>query len=82
MTEAEAWKIISAMIGIHNSFYDFLLKKNRIDKVVSLVDQLVKYNEQCGIKNEEEEIMAEAKQSERQKDLDLPAIESFKSVFQ
>jgi len=82
MTESEAWKIISAMIEIHNGFYDFLLKKNRIDKVVSLVDQLVKYNEQCGTKNEEEEIMAEAKQSERQKDLDLPAIESFKSVFQ
>ena len=82
MTESEAWKIISAMIEIHNGFYDFLLKENAVDKVVSLVNQLVKYNEQYGTKNKEKEIMAEAKQSERQKDLDLPALESFKGIFQ
>ncbi|MEA3372186.1 MAG: hypothetical protein U9Q62_00720 [Campylobacterota bacterium] len=79
MTEAEARKIIGAMIGIHNSFYDILLKENRVEKVVSLVDQLVKYNEQCETKNKEEKIMAEAKQFERQRDLDLSAIES---IFQ
>ena len=63
MTEAEAWKTVNSMIGIHNSFYDFLLKENTVDKVINLINRLVKYNEQCGIKNKEEEIRAEAKQS-------------------
>jgi len=82
MTESEAWKIISAMIGIHNGFYEFLLKENRVDSVLSLVDKLVKYNEQCGTKNKEEEVKSEAKQSERQMDLDLLAIESYKGILQ
>lgn len=42
MSEDEARKLTDEMIEIHDNFYNFLLKESRTDKVISLVNSLVK----------------------------------------
>jgi len=40
MSEAEARKIINAMVEIHKNFYIFLVKESTTDKVINLTNQL------------------------------------------
>lgn len=61
MTEAEAWKLMNAMIKIHNSFYNFLHKETKEGEVYHIIDQLVNHSNQCTQENNEQELNAEAK---------------------
>lgn len=60
MTEVEAWKLMNAMIKIHNSFYHFLHKETKEGDVYHIIDQLVNHCNQCTQENKEQELNAEA----------------------
>lgn len=76
MSESEAWKLMNAMIEIHNGFYKFLCKENSEDTICSVVDQLVNYCNDCGHKNKRLEAKAETKQMDSPEDLDIIALHS------
>ncbi len=76
MTESEAWKLMSGMIEIHNSFYNFLFKENKEGDLIHIVDQLVNYRNQCGQENKGPKVKAETKQIESLEDLDVISLHS------
>lgn len=61
MSESEAWKLMNAMIEIHNGFYSFLFKENREGTILNVVDQLANHCSQCGPENKEQEMKAKRK---------------------